>query len=367
MKITMRTLTGAAVITLWIAITAFAWFAPKKETSLSERRPLQQMPEMNLSDLQSGSFMGQFETYTLDQFPLRDGFRSLKAIWSYGVLNNRDNNGLYTVDGYVAKLDYPLNTVSVQNATEKFSYLYETCLKDAASAVYMTIIPDKGYYLAAENGYPAMDYSSLFSQVAEQMPWATMVDITDRLDISHYYKTDSHWRQEKLIPVAEKLCAAMGAALPNTQVYAETLADSAFRGVYYGQSALPLASENLYIMRSRMLDACRVYNHETKTYTNIYDLQGLGGLDPYDVYLSGAQAHLTIENPNAKTGRELIVFRDSFGSSLVPLLVQGYDRITVVDIRYIRSDLLAEAIDFNGRDVLFAYSTSILNNSASLK
>jgi hypothetical protein len=52
---------------------------------------------------------------------------------------------------------------------------------------------------------------------------------------------------------------------------------------------------------------------------------------------------------------------------LAPLLVQGYARITVVDIRYIRSDLLAEAIDFKGQDVLFAYSTSILNNSASLK
>ena len=367
MKITMRTLTGGAVIALWIAITAFAWFAPAKETSLAERRPLQQMPEITFSDLQNGSFMGKFESYTLDQFPLRDDFRSLKAIWSYGVLNNRDNNGLYTVDGYVAKLDYPLNEVSVQNATEKFNALYEAYLKDTASAVYMTVIPDKSYYLAAENGYPEMDYSSLFSQVAAGMPWATMVDITDCLSISHYYKTDSHWRQEKLLPVADKLCAAMGAEKPGTQVYAETLADGAFHGVYYGQSALPLAEENLYIMRSRVLDDCRVYNHETKSYTDIYDLQALRGLDPYDVYLSGAQALLTIENPNAKTDKELIVFRDSFGSSLAPLLVQGYARITVVDIRYIRSDLLAEAIDFKGQDVLFAYSTSILNNSASLK
>ncbi len=367
MNRTIRTLTGAAVIALWLVITVFAWFAPQKETSLSERRPLQQKPEITLNDLQSGSFMGQFETYTLDQFPLRDSFRGLKAICSYGIFNRQDNNGLYTVDGFVAKLDYPLNTVSVQNATKKFSYLYETYLKDASSAVYMTVIPDKSYYLAAENGYPAMDYEALFSQVAADMPWATLVDITDRLDISHYYKTDSHWRQEKLIPVAEKLCAAMGATLPDPNVFAQSLASDAFRGVYYGQSALPLGAERLYLMESEMLDACRVYNHETKVYTPVYDLQALRGLDPYDVYLSGAQALLTVENPNAQTGKELIVFRDSFGSALVPLLMQGYDRVTVVDIRYIRSDLLAETIDFKGQDVLFAYSTSVLNNSASLK
>lgn len=367
MKRTIRTVSGILVIALWAGLAAFAWFAPKKTVSQAERRPLQQMPQITWNDLQNGSFMGQFETYCLDQFPLRDNFRSLKALWSYHILDWQDNNGIYTEDGHVAKLDFPLNETSVQYAINRFTTIYETYLKDTGSKVYMTVIPDKNFYLAEENGYPAMDYETLFQKVNAGMPWAQTVDITKALDISCYYKTDSHWRQEMILPVAAKLCVAMNAAPPDPQAFTESLASDSFRGVYYGQSALPLDGEDLYLLESEMLNACRVYNHETKTYTGIYDLEKLSGYDPYDVFLSGAQALLTIENPNAESDRELIVFRDSFGSCLVPLLLREYGKVTVVDIRYIRSDLLAENVEFNGQDVLFAYSASILNNSASLK
>ena len=76
---------------------------------------------------------------------------------------------------------------------------------------------------------------------------------------------------------------------------------------------------------------------------------------------------LTIENPQATTERELIVFRDSFGSSLAPLLVQGYKTVTLVDVRYISSQMLDRFLDFHGQDVLFLYSTLVLNNAFMLK
>jgi len=76
---------------------------------------------------------------------------------------------------------------------------------------------------------------------------------------------------------------------------------------------------------------------------------------------------LRIENPNAKTDRELILFRDSFGSALAPLLLQDYKTVTLVDIRYISSQLLGNFLTFQKQDVLFAYSTLILNNSTTLK
>jgi hypothetical protein len=61
------------------------------------------------------------------------------------------------------------------------------------------------------------------------------------------------------------------------------------------------------------------------------------------------------------------VFRDSFGSSMIPLLMQGYKKVTVVDTRYIASGLLDQFIQFKGQDVLFMYSSLILNSSYILK
>ena len=99
----------------------------------------------------------------------------------------------------------------------------------------------------------------------------------------------------------------------------------------------------------------------------MYNMDKLESRDLYDVYLSGATPLLTIDNPNAETDRELIVFRDSFGSSLTPLLLKSYKTVTLVDIRYLASDYLGQFVDFHGQDVLFLYSTLVLNNSGTLK
>ena len=62
-----------------------------------------------------------------------------------------------------------------------------------------------------------------------------------------------------------------------------------------------------------------------------------------------------------------MVFRDSFGSSLVPLLVQDYRSVTVVDIRYINSGILNNYLRFTNQDVLFLYSSLVLNSSSGLQ
>ena len=367
MKQSIRTAGILLLSALCGVLTLLAWFGPEKAVSQAERRPLQQLPEISANTLLSGNFMEKFEDYTLDQFPLRDSFRTLKSLFSYNVLGQRDNNGIYIQDGYAAKLEYPLSRVSVSNALKKFSFLYEQYLKDTDCKIYMTVIPDKGYYLAEVNGYPAMDYPQLFAQVETGMPWAQMVDITGSLDITDYYYTDTHWRQEKLLDTAKLLCKAMGVTEPAAEDFTPTLVSQQFYGVYYGQAALPMAGEDLYVMESPWLSDCRVYNYETQRYGIVYDMEKLAGTDSYDVYLSGAQALLQIENPNAETDRDLVVFRDSFGSSLVPLLMQDYQTVTLVDIRYISSRLLGEYLTFQNQDVLFAYSTLVLNSSTTLK
>ena len=76
---------------------------------------------------------------------------------------------------------------------------------------------------------------------------------------------------------------------------------------------------------------------------------------------------LTVESPNARTDRELVVFRDSFASSLAPLLLEGYSRVTLVDIRYLSPTQLGRYLTFTDQDVLFLYSVNVLNNSETIK
>ena len=127
-KNTIRTVGYILAIAIWFALAAAAWVHPSQEISESERRKLAQFPDLTVSSLVTGGFMSKFEDYTLDQFPLRDTFRQLKSLFHYDVLGQKDNNGIYVVDGYAAKLEYPLNDASVQLAANKFNYLYNTYL-----------------------------------------------------------------------------------------------------------------------------------------------------------------------------------------------------------------------------------------------
>lgn len=351
------------LLALWAALTLGAWFAPPKAVSESERRPLAQLPAFDPQ--KPGEFIGKFEDFSLDQFPLRDSFRQLKSLFHYNILNQKDNNNIYLVDGYAAKMEYPLNTVSVNRALGKFQNIYDKFLKGNCENIVFAVVPDKGYYLAQPNGYLSMDYDTLFSMV-EGLEWAEYVDLTGLLRPEDYYRTDTHWRQEKLLPVAQALLAALGREVGQGS-YTPVNLERPFYGVYYGQAALPMEPETMTILTSPVLEDCIVTNLETGKTTGIYDMEKLISPDLYDVFLSGAVSLMTIENPNAAEEKELIVFRDSFGSSLVPLLAESYSKITLVDIRYISSQMLDRFLTFDGQDVLFLYSTLILNNSATLK
>ena len=363
----VRMIGFAALTLLWFALILGAWFGPVQDVSESERRKLAQMPEVNLSSVLGGKFMTEFETFTLDQFPLRDTFRQLKALVHYNVLQQGDNNGIYVENGYAAKLEYPLNETSVNSALGKFNHIFNTYLKDTDCKMFVSVVPDKGLYLAAANGYPAMDYQKLFDKVAGGMDWARFVDVSDLLEAEDYYRTDTHWRQEALEEVAKRLCEAMDTGSFTAQELTEIAVERPFYGVYYGQAALPMEPETMRYLENELLSGCTVYNYETGKTAQIYDLEKLQSRDLYDIYLSGAAALLQITNPAATTDRELVVFRDSFGSSLIPLLVKDYATVTVVDTRYIAADLLGQYLSFDDQDVLFLYSTLILNSSGALK
>ena len=355
----------ALVAAVWLALTAWCWLRPSEEASVSERRPLAQFPGISGESLINGSFMEKFEDYTLDQFPLRDAFRSLKAGFHTGVLLQKDNNNIYITGGQAAQLEYPLSEKDVLHAVDVMAKIREKYLGD--SRVFLSVIPDKGYYLAQPNGYPAMDYEKLLQTVTDGSYGLNYVNLTDLLSAEDYYATDTHWRQEKLLDVAQRLCEAMGVPAPKAEDYRPVQAQRPFYGVYYGQAALPMEPDELIWLESDLLNGCRVYNYETGKYGSVYDSGKLEGDDLYETFLSGPVSLLTIENPNAETDKELIIFRDSFGSSLAPLLVQGYSTVTLVDVRYIPSAMLDRFIDFHGQDVLFLYSTLVLNNSDQMQ
>lgn len=355
----------SAVMILTLSVWCIA--KPGPEYSDSERRVLASFPEISWENILSADFMADFEDYTVDRFPMRDIFRSVKALSEKYIFVKKDNNDIYTADGHLSKLEYPLNTPMLDNAADKFSFIYEKYLAGKNTNVYFSVVPDKNYFLAEKNGYLSLDYDKLISYMKEKTGYMTYIDIIDKISIDDYYTTDTHWKQENIVDVAEYIGECMGANVKAD--YKENTLDNLFYGVYYGQSALPFKADAIKYLTNDVLDSCIVTSYDTgkPVEKSVYDMEEAYGKDPYEMFMSGSDALITVENPKAENDKELIIFRDSFTSSLSPLLVQGYKKITLVDIRYISSAMLGAFIKADNCDVLFIYSTMLLNNSLSFK
>ena len=224
------------------------------------------------------------------------------------------------------------------------------------------MIPDKGYFL---EGIPKMDHSACVSRLREKTPFAAYIDLFPTLTLDSYYRTDTHWRQEAILPAAQALAKAMGKEIGSDFTVADT--GISFKGVYAGQSALPVSGESMYYVTSPTLSAATVWDGEQGKAIGVYDFDRLTGRDPYEFYLSGSLSLVTLRNEHAAGKDRLILFRDSFGSSIAPYFLDCYQEVTLVDIRYIPVNRLGRLLDFENADVLFLYSTLVLNHSETLK
>ena len=348
-----------------LCISVICLVSPSKDFSDSERRKLAQFPELSFSSFSSGRFMSLFEDYALDQFPARDFFRSIKAYTSKYIFYQKSNNNIYVSDGIACKIEYPMREDSIEYASNKFRYLYESHLKNVSCNIFLSVIPDKNAFFAKENGQLSFDYSYFISQIESKNNFARFIHIENLLQGDDFYATDTHWKQENTIDIAKALANAMGTEIAQDFIANETYTD--FHGVYSGQSALPLKPDTIRYLTSDLLKNCTVYDHQNDKEIPLYDFKKLNDKDPYEMYLGGSLSLVTVQNPDALSDKKLIIFRDSFASSIAPILSTAYAHITLIDIRYLPSQQLSKHVDFEDCDVLFLYSTSVLNNSNTLK
>ena len=231
---------------------------------------------------------------------------------------------------------------------------------------YVAVIPDKNYYLA-DKQYPILDYARLDEMIQAEIPSVQKINLYDKLHLEDYYRTDLHWKQEKITDVVDTLVQSMGQQT-NTISDGWQIATEDFVGAYGAASAWKTTPDKMIYRTDPSIERMQVYDYERKQNVSVYAPEKIGGMDDYDFYLWGARALLTIQNPECHNGKKLLLFRDSFGSSIAPLLAEYYEEVTLVDLRYVSASHALELLgDTEYQDVLFLYSAPILNHGDSLR
>mgnify|MGYP005751081585 FL=1 len=272
-----------------------------------------------------------------------------------------DENGMIKVDDNYIEADEFVNFNSVFKYGEKLNTLAEKYFPE--NTKYFVTIPEKSYFVR-DKVLNYLNHDEIVGDLNDILyEWKT-VDLSSVLSLDDYYNTDRHWRQEKIFPVVGKLGEMMGFTVDEKAFTAHTVEN--FIGAYKS-IASDIPAETLTYLTSDATEKATVSNFQNDKFTGVYETEKLESKAPYDVFLSGATPLTVIKNPNAEKERKLVLFRDSYGSSIAPLLISAYSEITLVDLRYMSSDLLAKHVDFTDAEVLFLMSDKVINNSTLLK
>ena len=414
----MKNMMIIGLFSIYIVVMAlWLWGKSDIEYSVSERRNLAKKPKITVTSVINGSYMNNFDKYVTDQFPQRETFRKLNSWLLVNIMRKKDVNNIYVKDGYAAKIEDVIDYKSVNWGIRQMRYICDNYIysedymqdknyniKDTANSdidsdgdiskasnssydiskdnnmsdderkdrVYMCIIPDKNYYLTDGVEYPYIDYDEFVQLYRTGVDdYTRYIDISNLLNIDNYYKTDIHWRQETLVDIAKQILDAMteydnDISNDDIEDYKVNTGNEEFYGVYYGQRALSMKPDIIRYLTSDIIDDYRVTYADTGEAVSmpVYDMGKASGRDPYEMYLGGSLSLVTIDNAKADTDRRLIIFRDSFGSSLAPLLAEKYKQTVLIDIRYISPTVLSSYVDFENADVLFMYSEQVLNSCA---
>jgi hypothetical protein len=335
---------------------------PSPEILLSERRRPAAFPDVTFDTVTSGTFMSRFEDYAADHFVFRDRFREINAFLVFHIYRQNDMSGIYRSSevgiGEFRRIDevaFRLTSQRIETAAGIFDGLDMN--------IYYSIVPDKSIF--AERYLPGFTLEKAEGIIHDVLGGYEYIRLYDVLSAGDFYRTDPHWDQSRISAATNHLLSSMGV---NSVVgdYAEVTVGE-FRGAFAGQIALPVAPDIMTYMDIPITEAEYIDERTLEFGAGpVYDISRFTGVDPYDVFLRGPQPLIILENKNAPE-RELYLFRDSFGSSLAPLLTSAYSRITVIDLRYVHLGLVEQLIDFKpGSDVLFIYSSQIFNNPSVL-
>lgn len=177
-----------------------------------------------------------------------------------------------------------------------------------------------------------------------------------------YSRTDHHWQPLGAYYAAQKFAETAGVEFAelNDQNY-ETVTLPGYVGTLYGytQSADLLNNPEDFIYYIPKAE-CKTTRYDTSFANGV---EGSLTLDPTNMSTSsyymvfGGDEQITHIETQCKNGRTLVIFKDSYGNALAPVLTSSFENIYVCDIRYFNLNAVSFIQQVGGTDVLFAMNT----------
>ncbi|WP_455715070.1 DHHW family protein [Anaerosporobacter sp.] len=352
-----------------------------KEYSERERRYLEQMPKLSKETFLNGEFTSKYETYITDQFVGRDQWIRIKTIVERMAGKQDINNVYFAKDGYlIEKVEEQDLDLEQWEKNKKwlsdFLVKYEEKLgKEHVRALF---VPTAGYVLEEKlppyapfinQGIINQEIRELVGKkVSDEIASQLIVDVNQNLkDKSYeyiYYKTDHHWTSLGAYYAYEVWAKSLGLTPKPLEEYKQVVATSDFYGTIYNKVNTNVSPDQITLFDDGQ-DYTVSINMGEKELNSMFDYEQLESVDKYSIFLGGNNAMTQVTSSN-KNGKKLLVVKDSYAHTMVPILAHHFEEVVLVDLRYLNMGLEEIVDQFGITDVLLLYNDSTVMSDKNL-
>ena len=390
-------------IPVFISIAVLIVFAvlflelPLREFSENENRVLAICPEPSLESILDGSFRDSFETFVSDQFPMRDELLVFSVLASRTLGKQKINDVIYAKEdnGQTRLIDDYKEPINEEKFIEAVGRLY-----DGAVSANITVMIVPTAYQIYEDEMPSIllsqeragqqdTYEYLKEGIialddSEKPSGINIVEeITDSLEegknagYNIYYRTDHHWTMygayRGYLALAPYLNIPVNPVLEDQMT---TVSESFYGTTWSRVVDYSVDPDTIEIYENPdWADSLVVSYEDTKeTYASPYNMEYLDKKDKYSLFLNNQHSLIRIDNPDADLTRtdgnkrsSIVVIKDSYANSLIPLLIDQYETIWVFDPRYYRGSITAFVNEHpEVQDVLILYNLTTMDNDRGI-
>ncbi|MCD7825727.1 MAG: hypothetical protein LUH14_07200 [Clostridiaceae bacterium] len=332
---------------------------PQTAYSENENRYLDSFPKLTAESILSGEFQESFESAFSDQFSARN-------TWMTGSSILKKLEGFREIsDVYLGSDDYYITKVTQADIDQKQfmqNLRYAEYLGAADDAeCSLLLVPSAGVLL--ENNLPK--YAPYYNAGQMYSTADTILKKTKNIDVRTemqeyakqtqvYFRTDHHWTLSGAYAAYSTYCDVMELGKHTYGYFSAKKISETFLGTMHSKVLLPGMDGDTVYAATNVPQAKVVYDGEEKS--TIYDVEKLTQKNKYEYFFGGNYAKVTI-TMNKKAKNKLLVIKDSFANSFVPFLMEDYDEITMIDLRYY-NDSVQELLKENYSQILILYEMS---------
>lgn len=356
------------LVLFFIVLSIFLLLGNKKDFSENENRYLQSFPSFSLKRLFNGKYIEEFEDYLTDHFPFRDTFMSIKTFTDKLLLKDDINDVYLSKNDYlIQRYDEPVNNDKIISKLNKFyeklNYVnMNLILAPTSISINSKLLPSNA------PTYSEIDtIKYIYSKINFDSINVYDTLIKNNSNYPMYYKLDHHWTT-----YAAYYAYVEYAKANNIDYYSlnsfdvEEVTDS-FNGTLYSKTNdYTRKSDSIYLFKLKNTSYSVKYSDDDKTYDSLYNYDYLDKKDKYSIFLDNNHSLIEITNNKVKNGKELAVIKDSYANSLIPFLVNHYEKVYVIDPRYYKKSISDFIKNSDIKDLLFVYNTNNIDKDSGI-